>query len=166
MSTFTDALAPAQKVWRGLGARERRLVGAAGTVVVLALIWMLGVQPAWRTLRSAPAELATLDAQWQLMQRQAAEAERLKAAPALPAHSAAQGVQALQRATEQLGPAARLSVQGERAVLTLTNADGDAILQWLAQIRSGARARAVESNLSRGASGFNGTIVVDLGGRT
>ena len=37
---------------------------------------------------------------------------------------------------------------------------------WLAEVRSGARARPVEANLSRGASGYNGTIVVTIGGAT
>ena len=35
---------------------------------------------------------------------------------------------------------------------------------WLAEVRSGARARPVEANLTRGAEGYSGTIVVALPG--
>ena len=164
--TLQGALAPLAKTWGGLGARERRLVAIAALLIAVTLLWLVAVQPAWRTLRSAPAELAHLDAQWQVMQRQASEAQALKNAPAPPAGSAAQAVQALQGATERLGPGARLTLQGERAVLTLTGVDGDAVLEWLAQARRGARARPVEARLTRAGDGYSGTLSVEFGGRS
>jgi general secretion pathway protein M len=36
--------------------------------------------------------------------------------------------------------------------------------EWLAEARAGARARPVEAQLSRGALGFNGSVVLSLGG--
>jgi general secretion pathway protein M len=148
--------------WAALQERERLLVALAALLVGGALIWMLAVQPAWRTLRSAPAEQARLDAQWQAMQRQAAEARTLRAAPPLAPGLAAQ---ALQGATARLGASGRLLLQGERAVLTLNGADGDAIAQWLAEARRAARARPVEARLSATDTGYSGTIVVAIGGR-
>jgi len=150
------------RAWAGMAARERRLLAGAGALVALALVWLVGVQPAWRTLRSAAAERAVLDAQWQAMQRMAAEAQTLRAAPPLAPGLA---LQALQQATGRLGPAARVTLQGDRAVLTFSGVQGDALLQWLAEARRGARAKPVEANLKDDDGGLSGTLIVSLGGR-
>lgn len=146
--------------WRGLAARERGLLAWGGAVVVLALLWWLAVQPAWRTLSQAPAEHDRLDAQLQQMQRDAAEAQQLRALPALPADEAGA---ALRAATERLGAKARLQLQGERATVTFTGVGPAALRDWLGEARAGARARPVEANLARGPQGFNGSMVLALG---
>ena len=69
--------------WQGLGARDRRLAKLALAVLGAFLLWALALQPAWRTLRDAPAQLDALDSQLQEMQALAAEARELRAAPAL-----------------------------------------------------------------------------------
>lgn len=148
--------------WAALAERERLLVTLAGALIGLALLWLVGLQPALRTLRSAPLEQAALDQQAQAMQRLAAEARALRAAPPLAPGLAAQ---ALQGATERLGAGGRLTLQGDRAVLMLNGVHGDALAQWLAEARNGARARPVEAKLTFGEDGYNGTLVVVLGGR-
>ena len=148
--------------WDALAARERQLLTLAVALVGAVLVALWAVHPAWRTLRSAPAESARLEAQWQTMQRQAAEVASLRAAPPLAPGLA---VQALQGATARLGAAGRLSLQGERAVLTLNGADGDALAQWLADARRGARARPLEARLRHDDQGYHGTLVVAIGGR-
>lgn len=148
--------------WATLAPRERRLVLLAAAVIGLGLVWAIAIQPALRTLRTAPAEMARLDAQWQAMQRQAAEAGTLRAAPPLPPGLAAQ---ALQGATDRLGGSGRLQLQGERAVLTLNGVHGEALSQWLAEARRGARARPVEAKLQFADTGYRGTLVVAIGGR-
>jgi len=35
---------------------------------------------------------------------------------------------------------------------------------WLGEVRSGARVRPVETQLSRGPAGYTGTVIVALGG--
>lgn len=147
--------------WSGLQERERYLVGAAVLLVSIALIWLLAVKPALEQLRQASARLNALDAQTQAMQRLAAEVRDLRAAPQVkPAQSQA----ALRAASDRLAPKAKLSVQGERAVLTVDGVDGDSLRAWLSEVRSGARARPVEAQLSRGANGYSGTITLTLGG--
>jgi general secretion pathway protein M len=154
-------LAPVRTWWATLPARERGLVLLAGAVLGLFVIWVTAVQPAWRALSSAPAQLATLDAQLQNMQRLAGEAGELRATPPL---GAAQSSLALKAASDRLGDKAKLVVQGDRAVLTLNGASSEALRNWLAEARSGARVRPVEAQLARGPQGFTGTLTVTMGG--
>ncbi len=147
--------------WRRLAARERRLVLLAAAVLGVFVLWTLALQPAWRTLREVPAQRETLERQLQEMRLLAAEVQQLRSAPALsPEQSAA----ALRAASERLGSKARLSLQGERAVLTLQGVGSAQLREWLAEARAGARARPVEAQLTRSAQGFNGSIVLTLGG--
>jgi general secretion pathway protein M len=158
---LTRRLAPARAWWAALPQRERGLVWIAAAVLGALVVWLLAVQPALRTLRAAPAQLETLDAQLQTMQRLAAEARELRGASPI---GAAQSALALKAASDRLGDKARLSVQGERAVLTLNGVGSEALRNWLAEVRSGARARPIEAQLSRGPQGFTGTLTVAVGG--
>jgi general secretion pathway protein M len=144
-----------------MSERERNAASIAGTAVVLLLVWWIALQPALRTVRDAPVQIDRLDAQLQRMQRQAAEASELRAAPPL---SAAQSTAALQAATERLGARGRLTLAGDRATLTLTGATGAQLRDWLSEARSGARARPVEVQLTRTPQGYSGTIIVTVGG--
>lgn len=151
--------APWRARWRALGARERRGISIAVWALGLFLLWSLAIAPAWRTARTAPAQLDQLDAQLQQMQRQANEARELRAIPALATPQAAA---ALRAATEGLGAAGRLQLSGDRATLVLTGANGSQLREWLAEARSAARARPLEANLTRGPAGYSGSIVVAL----
>ncbi|MEO5733580.1 MAG: type II secretion system protein GspM, partial [Rubrivivax sp.] len=108
-------LAPARAWWHGLPPRERRMVVVAASVLGLYLLWVLALSPALQTARSAPRELDGLDAQWQTMQAMAAEAAELRAAPPINRQAA---TAALQAATGRLGESGKLTLQGDRAVLT------------------------------------------------
>ncbi len=161
MTAVLQALLPLRQWWAALSARDRRLLALAGGVLGLFITWTVAVQPAWRTLQAAPAQREVLDAQWQAMQRLAAEAKDLRGAPPV---SVEQSSAALQAATARLGDKGRLALQGERAVLTLQGASTSQLRDWLAEARSGARARPVEARLTRAAQGYSGTVVVALGG--
>ena len=152
--------APVQLWWRGLAERERRLAWLAAAAVVIGALWLLAVQPAWRTIARAPAELDTLDAQLQTMQRLATEAQQLRSAPPVTPDQAAA---ALRSATERLGDKGKLVLQSERAVLTLNGVGTGALRDWLAEARAGARARPLEANLTRGTQGYSGTLVLAIG---
>lgn len=157
------AVGPLRARWEALGARERMAIAVAALVLGLAAVWLVALQPALRTLREAPAEIARLDGQWQAMQRQAAEAVELRAATPLAPGLAAQ---ALQAATDRLGDAGTLSLQGDRAVLSANGVDGPALLGWLGEARRGARAQPVEVRLARDGRGWSGTVVLAIGGGT
>lgn len=133
--------------WAQLGARERRLVAFAALMIGLALLWWVGLAPALRTLREAPAQRAALQAQAQQMQQLKAQADVLKNAPRM-AHNEAQ--RALEAAVQQrLGSSGQLSIVGDRANVVLKNAPATAVADWLSDARVNARATPVEAQLSR-----------------
>ena len=125
------------------------------------LVWLIAVQPALRTLRETPAELDRLDAQWQQMQVAASESAALRSASPVPP---AQANEALRAATERLGGKGKIALQGDRAVLTFSGLPFEALRNWLGEVRSAARARPVEAQLLKGASGYSGSISITLAG--
>ena len=147
--------------WSALAVRERRYVSIAAVLVGAALLWMFTIQPAWRVVTEAPAKLDQLELQLQQMQRMQSESAVLRSAPPV---APSQAAMALKAATERLGDGAKLAVQGDRATLTLTAISADALRAWLQEVRSAARARPVEMQLVRNPRGFNGSLVVTLGG--
>lgn len=158
---WTRAVAPLRARWLALGTRERQFVTIAGWLVGAALLWIVAVAPAWRSVASAPARLDQLDAQLQQMQRLAGEARALRSAPAV---GAVQAQAAVKGATDALGGAARLQLAGNRATVTFTNASGAQLREWLDEVRGAGRARPIEASLTRGAQGYNGSVVLALPG--
>lgn len=161
MSAVNGLQARARAAWQGLAPRERRLVSLAAGVVGLALLWGVAVQPAWRTLARAPAEIDRLDAQLQAMQALAGEAQALRETPPVPA---AQAQAALQAATARLGEQAQLAPAGDRVVVRFNGVAPSALREWLSEARVGARARPVAVALQRAGEGFSGSVELVLEG--
>lgn len=147
--------------WRALAPRERQGAMIAAALVGAAVLWFVAMQPALRTLRSAPATIDKLDAELQHMQLLATDSRALRAAPPV---APAQAASALQAAAARLGAKAKLVQQGGRATLTLTGVDGEALRNLLSEVRSTARARPIEAQLVRSKSGYDGTLVLAIGG--
>jgi general secretion pathway protein M len=160
-SAFGQRLAAWRERWDRLAARERQLTLAAVAVVAVFVVVTLGIRPAWRILKEAPPQLDALDNELQTMQRLAGEVRELRTTPTI---GMAQSALALKAATDRIGERARLTVQGDRAVLTLDGVSGTALRSWLLEVRTGARARAIGAQLTRGPQGFTGTVTVALGG--
>ncbi|MDR7331037.1 type II secretion system protein GspM [Roseateles asaccharophilus] len=157
---LAQARAQATAKWQTLGERERFLVGGVAVLLGLLLVWLVLLAPALRTQRTAPLELDKLELQLQQMQAQAQEARALRAAPSVPA---AQAQAALQASVDHLGTIARLNLAGNRATVTLNGIAPAALQAWLGEVRSAARARPVEAQLTRGPKGYSGSIVLALG---
>lgn len=158
---WRELIAPARAQWQIMAPRERMAAQAGALALGLLLVWLLLLAPALRTLDQAPAKRAQLEMQLQEMQAMALEARELRALPPVPA---AQALAALQAASDHLGANARLTVVGERATLSLTGVSPEALQAWLAEVRGAARARPIEAQLQRSPKGFNGSIVLVLGG--
>ncbi len=147
--------------WAALAGRERRLLALGAAALGLTLLWALAVAPAWRTLRSAPALIEAGETRARQMQALAAEAATLRAVAPV---SLAQAQQALSAATDRLENIAKISLQGERALLTLKGISGEQLGAWLAEARAGARARVVEASLSQTSPGlYDGSLTLALG---
>ena len=148
--------------WHARTSRERQAVIVVALVLGLFAVWSLFVQPALRTAREAPAQLDLLEAQYQQMQRIANEATTLRGATRV---SPTQAAAALKAATDRLGANARLTMQGDRATLTLTSGVSvEALRAWLGEARSGARARPIDAQLQRSPTGYSGSLSLTLGG--
>lgn len=161
MSAATTWRREASRRWEALSPRDRLAVSIGAGALGVLVSWLLAVQPALRTVREVPAQIDVVEAQLQAMRALAAETSGLRGATPV---SQAQAVAALQAATDRLGAKGKLSVQGDRATLTLTAADTESLRSWLELARSAARARPIEAQLSRNPNGYTGTLVVSLGG--
>ena len=153
--------AQAGQLWRSRAPRERQLIAAGAIALAALLVWLIAVQPALKTLRETPAELDRLDLQLQQMQLAAFESAGLRSASPVPPSQASEAVRA---ATERLGGKGKVALQGDRAVLTFSGVPFEAVRNWLGEVRSAARARPVEAQLLKGASGYSGSITITLAG--
>jgi len=147
--------------WRTRAPRERIALALAATVLIALAVWALLVAPALATLRTAPRQLEALDVQLQQMRAMAAEVRELRNATPV---AAAQAGLAIKTAAERYGDKMRLTMQGDRALITLVNATPEQLRALLVEVRSAARARPVEAQVNRVPAGYSGTIAFDLGG--
>lgn len=163
-SAWRQARSSLAAAWAARNPRERSMLILAGAVLGSYLLWAVALAPAIRTVRSTPAKLDLLDVQLQTMQRLAAEATELRATPPLPAE---QSQAVLTAAAARLGDKAKLVLQGPRAVLTVNGMAADELTAWIAEVRAGARARVIESQLNRTPQGlYAGSVVLAVGGGT
>jgi general secretion pathway protein M len=165
MSTSANSLQTMRQQWQAkwaaMAPRERQMATAAAWLAALALLVLVGIRPAWKTLSQTPAQLKEVDAQLNQMRRLADEAQALRLRPPVPP---AQSEAALKSATDRLGASARLQLQGERATLTLTKVSGDALASWLEEARGAARVKPIEAGLMQVSPGvYSGNIVVAMG---
>ncbi len=161
LAPLLAALQPARAAWDRLARRERRLVGLGAGVLGAFLVWAIALAPAWRTLNTTPVLRDAAEAQTQQMQALAREATTLRAVAPVPL---AQAQQALTTATARLGPAGKLSLQGDRALLSLKGVGSEQLAAWLGEARAGARARVVEANLNQTSPGrYDGSLTLAMG---
>jgi len=151
----------ASATWRARAPRERIALAVAALVLIALVVWALLVAPALATLRSAPQQLESLEAQLLQMRSMAAEVRELRNTTPV---AAAQSGLAIKAAAERYGDKVRLTLQADRALVTLVNASPEQLRALLVEVRSAARARAVEAQLTRVPAGYSGTLMFDIGG--
>lgn len=153
------ALAPVQARWAQASVREQRLLSATVALLALALVWFVALRPALTTLRTAQTQGPLLRTQLQSMLQLQAQAQLLQTQAQAPA---AQPKEVLASALGTLGPTASLSLQGERATVTLEGSSADALAQWLTEVRLNMHARPVELHLSQSQGLWSGSVVLQL----
>jgi general secretion pathway protein M len=150
--------------WQGLAPREKMLVGGAAALLTAVLVWLIAIGPALATLRTAEEQHRALDSQLQRMRSLQAQAQALQSQPKLGTEEALRQLELSVR--QRLGTSARLVIAGERATITLSGAQPDALAQWLTQARVNARALPGEARISRNSAGlWEGTLVLTLPAR-
>lgn len=138
--------------WGGLQARERRVLGAGGTLLVLVLVWLLAFEPAWEGRRKISAELPALRGQLSKMEGLAAEARRLSGQATQGTDSPQQLKVALERSLDAAGlrgAVSQLTVAGELIDLRFKDVSFAAWLAWFDTALSETRLRAVDVAIER-----------------
>ena len=146
--------------WATLAGRERGMLALMLFVLMAALLWFAGIAPALRTLRSAPAQIEALDAQWQSMQLLAAEARVLQGRAPPPRDAALRELE--QSARQRLGSSAQVNAAADRVTVVLRGAPPQGMADWLSQARLNARVVVTQANLTRGPTGWDGTLLLNL----
>lgn len=142
--------------WNKLAPRERHALLLAAATLGAGLLWWVLLAPALQTLRQAPAQHAALDQQLLRMQRLQSEARRLQADMPAPLPGAQEGLATpadlptrLRESVQlTLGAGAQVTLQGERALLTLKGVPASALAAWLGQARQNLRVNPLEMRLT------------------
>lgn len=135
-----------QAVWAQRSTREQLLLGIGVWVLGLAALWMLALAPAMRTWQEAPARQALLDTQSQRMRQLQAQAQGLQQPRSMSRNDAAQW---LENNQAELGPNARIVLQGNTATLSLQAAPAAALARWLSLARDNAQALPTQAQLQQ-----------------
>lgn len=153
-----------QQAWAQRSPRERQLLGWGAVALLLAALWSWALAPAWRTWQEAPAQQERLDAQTQTMRQLQAQARNLQKPNPITRSESARW---LESNLTELGPNAKLSLQGERATLSVDAVPAQALARWISQARERAVALPVQAQLQAVSSPdtpglLRGTLVVRL----
>ncbi len=135
-----------QAAWARRSPREQQLLSVGGWVLGLAALWALALAPALRTWQETPARQAQLDAQTQRMHLLQAQAQGLQKPRAISRTDAALW---LEKNLSELGPNARISMQGDSATLSLQAAPAASLARWLSHARDNAQALPTQAQLQQ-----------------
>ena len=142
--------------WEGLAARERRIVAAAGGVLLLAILFLFVLEPALERRADLRVQLQQLVNEHAWMEAQAPAVRARAAAPgATPAArpgSSPLGVVDVSARAAGLGPALRRVRPLETGVeAELEGAAYTALLRWLGTLESRHGLRVESLSVDRGA---------------
>ena len=148
-----------QQRWLDLSGRERAGLSVALGLLALALVWSVGVAPAWRQWQQGQAQTQALQTQWQGLQALQAQVSALNGQSRVRPDDAAR---LLQASVATLGPNASLVVNGDMATVQIKGASAAALSKWLILARTQAQALPVQARLTRmaatGPTGTTGTL--------
>jgi general secretion pathway protein M len=140
--------------WIGLSRRERVAVLAAAAIVAVALIYLLGIEPAWRARARLTAELPRLRAEAAELDQLGAEAAKLKL-HTRTLESPAQTKAALTRllGDKSIG-GAQVREEGERIIVSAKRTEAAAWLTWMKDASSELPLRIAAVRIARVGTGL------------
>ena len=140
--------------WIGLSRRERIATAAAATLVALTIIFLAGIEPAWRTRVKLGADLPRLRAQAAELDQLAAEAKKLRLRTRT-LESPEQTRAALTRFLGEKGVnGAQIRDEGERVVVSAKRIDAAAWLAWLKDTTNELPLRIAAARMSKVGTGM------------
>ena len=147
------------RYWLRASAREQVALRIAATVVLLALVWWVGLQPAFKTLKNARTQAPVVRAQYEQMLQLQAQAAALHAQAQQPV-SDPKAV--LQDSISALEKNARVALVGERATVSFKQARPADLALWLEQLRLKAHSSVLEMHITQAAGLWSGSVLVQL----
>ncbi len=140
--------------WIGLSRRERIAVLSAAALVVLAVLYLAGIEPAWRSRTRLAAELPRLRAEAAELDQLAAEAGKLKLRTRT-LESQEQTKAALMRLlAEKNITGAQLREEGERFVVSAKRTEAAGWLAWLKDASNELPLRIAAARIARVGAGL------------
>lgn len=141
--------------WARLAPRERRLLGIAGAVAGIALVFLLFIEPAWTRANRLEAQLPLLRTQAARVDALTAEARSLQRVTSgrMTADETRQAlVQSLERAgiAAEVAPAdAPAGTSGDAWQVTVDQVQAAGLMQWLASVPGRTRLQLAQADLER-----------------
>ncbi|HYY62355.1 MAG TPA: type II secretion system protein GspM [Burkholderiales bacterium] len=143
-----------QQWWLGLSRRERMATLAASAFALIAALYLVALEPAWRTRARLGAELPVLRAQAAEVEALGLEARRLKQ-HAVRFENAGELRAAAAKLLAERNLAATLQAgDGERLVLAARRVDAANCLAALKDVSSALPLRIVAARITRVAAGM------------
>ena len=140
--------------WIGLSRRERIFTSVAAALVLLTVLFLAGIEPAWRLRTRLSADLPRLRAQAAELDQLAAEAKKLKLRTRT-LESPEQTRAALTRFLGEKGVnGAQIREEGERVVVSARRIDAAAWLAWLKDTTSELPLRVAAARMSKVGTGM------------
>ena len=140
--------------WIGLSRRERIATAVAAALVLVTLLFLAGIEPAWRTRAKLAADLPLLRAQAAELDQLAAEAKKLK----LRTRTLESPEQTRAALTRSLGEknvtGAQIRDEGERVIVTAKRIDAAAWLVWLKDTTNELPLRIAAARMARVGTGI------------
>ena len=140
--------------WTALSSRERLAVLVGAAIVALALLYLIAIEPAWRTRSRLTAELPRLRADAAQVEALRMEAARLRK-EVVNLDSVDYVVAAMGKllAERNLKAAALRAIEERRILVSLKQADAGAAIAWLADVTAELPLRVSAARLSRAGAG-------------
>ncbi len=145
-STWKQALGTLKPLWDQRSPREQTLLRLSAVTLLMLVLWRLALAPALQTWQEAPTRQARLDSQNQTMWQLKAQAQDLQKPKSM---TRSESIQWLQSNVDDLGPDAKVSLQGDRALLSLHAAPAEALAYWITSAREHALAAPVQAQLQQ-----------------